>query len=156
VSNLQSLLRRYDPNNDVRLGGGAEVDRVVYTIATELEQVQEQLALVTSELKATRKAVRALKGNGKKEGKKKRNRKEGKLREHSVPVWEEVDSSMLLAFRYNAGTQELSVKFNNNTIYIYFDVPPSVVVGLRTAESKGKYMRSAIMGKYHNCVWGEE
>ena len=64
------------------------------------------------------------------------------------PVWEDVDSSMISAFKYNEAEQVLEVVFNRTGIYRYFDVPPKVVKGLREASSKGSYMRWAIIDMY--------
>ncbi len=66
----------------------------------------------------------------------------------SKPVWEDVDSSMISAFKYNEAEQVLEVVFNRTGIYRYFDVPPDVIKGLREASSKGSYMRWAIIDMY--------
>ena len=66
----------------------------------------------------------------------------------SKPVWEDVDSSMISAFKYDEAEQILEVVFNRTGIYRYFDVPPDVVKGLREASSKGSYMRWAIIDMY--------
>ena len=47
----------------------------------------------------------------------------------SKPVWEDVDSSMISAFKYNEAEQVLEVVFNRTGIYRYFDVPPDVIKG---------------------------
>ncbi len=64
------------------------------------------------------------------------------------PVWEDVDSSMIAAFKYDEATQTLAVMFIKTGLYTYQDVPPDVVAGLREADSKGSYMRYAIIGEY--------
>jgi len=64
------------------------------------------------------------------------------------PVWEDVDSSMIAAFKYDEEAQELDVLFHNTGHYCYFDVPPDVVAGLREASSKGSYMRAAVIDLY--------
>ena len=64
------------------------------------------------------------------------------------PVWEDVDSSMITAFKYDEATQTLQVMFNKTGLYTYLDVPPDVVAGLREADSKGSYMRYAIIDMY--------
>lgn len=66
----------------------------------------------------------------------------------SKPVWEDVDSSMISAFKYDEAEQTLEVAFNSTGSYRYFDVPPDVVKGLREASSKGSYMRWAIIDMY--------
>lgn len=62
--------------------------------------------------------------------------------------WEDVDSSMIAAFKYNPTTQTLDVMFNRNGLYRYDNVPADVVQGLRDANSKGSYMRWAIIDRY--------
>jgi hypothetical protein len=64
------------------------------------------------------------------------------------PSWEDVDSSMISAFRYDESTHTLEVKFRNTGVYRYFDVPAEVVAGLRQAESKGDYIHSLIIDVY--------
>lgn len=64
------------------------------------------------------------------------------------PTWEDVDSSMIAAFKYDESTQTLSVMFHNG-MYHYSDVPADVVDGLREASSKGRYMRSSIIDCYY-------
>lgn len=64
------------------------------------------------------------------------------------PVWEDVDSSMICAFKYDPAKKELDVLFNRTGRYRYFEVPPSVVRELRKAESKGSFMRYAIINEY--------
>jgi uncharacterized protein YuzE len=64
------------------------------------------------------------------------------------PVWEDVDSSMISAFKYDETTETLDVMFHRTGIYRYFDVPVDVVEGLRESSSKGSYMRSMIIDMY--------
>lgn len=64
------------------------------------------------------------------------------------PVWEDVDSSMISAFKYDEDSQTLEVAFNRTGIYQYYDVPPDIVDGLRESSSKGSYMRSMIIDMY--------
>jgi hypothetical protein len=64
------------------------------------------------------------------------------------PAWEDVDSSMISAFKYDETAQTLDVMFHRTGIYRYFDVPVDVVTGLREASSKGRYMRSMIIERY--------
>ena len=65
------------------------------------------------------------------------------------PTWEDVDSSMISAFKYDPEAQTLDVIFNRTGQYRYFDVPPDAVQGLREASSKGSYMRHAIIDMYY-------
>lgn len=64
------------------------------------------------------------------------------------PTWEDVDSSMISAFKYDPEAQTLDVIFHRTGQYRYFDVPLDVVQGLREASSKGSYMRYAIIDMY--------
>lgn len=64
------------------------------------------------------------------------------------PVWEDVDSSMISAFKYNDTTMTLEIIFNRTGLYRYFDVPADVVEDLRASSSKGSFMRSMIIGSY--------
>ena len=66
----------------------------------------------------------------------------------SKPVWEDVDSSMISAFKYDESTQILEVIFHRTGLYRYFDVPVEEVEGLRGASSIGSYMRSMIIDCY--------
>ena len=65
------------------------------------------------------------------------------------PVWEDVDSSMISAFKYDEAGETLDVMFTRTGLYRYFDVPPDVVEGLRKASSKGSYMRYEIIDFYN-------
>jgi hypothetical protein len=64
------------------------------------------------------------------------------------PVWEDVESSMISAFKYDESTGTLDVIFNRSGAYQYSDVPYHVVKELRAASSKGRYMRAMIIGVY--------
>ena len=66
----------------------------------------------------------------------------------STPTWEDVDSSMISAFKYNPTTKELDVMFTRTGGYCYYDVPQDVVDGLRESSSKGSYMRYAIINMF--------
>ena len=66
-----------------------------------------------------------------------------------APEWEDVDSSMISAFKYYPDTQTLDVIFNRTGLYSYFEVPPDVVEELREADSKGSFMRYAIIDNYY-------
>jgi hypothetical protein len=50
---------------------------------------------------------------------------------------------------YDEERQILEVVFNRTGVYTHYDVPPDVVEGLHQASSKGGYMRSMIIGMYH-------
>jgi len=59
-----------------------------------------------------------------------------------------VESSMIQAVGYDVKTQILQVVFNSGQTYHYEGVPEEVYQELLAAESKGRYMRSAIIGAY--------
>jgi hypothetical protein len=58
-----------------------------------------------------------------------------------------VESSMIQAVGYDPKTRTLEVVFNSGQTYCYEDVPPEVHQELMAADSKGQYMRAAI-------IWG--
>lgn len=66
----------------------------------------------------------------------------------AVPAWEDVDSSMIAAFKYDPIKKFLDVMFNRTGIYRYFDVPQNVVEDLRAASSKGSFMRYAVIDMF--------
>lgn len=70
------------------------------------------------------------------------------LKDQDKPTWEDVDSSMISAFKYDELSGTLEVMFHRTGVYRYFDVPLHVVEGLRDASSKGSYMRSMIIDMY--------
>lgn len=55
---------------------------------------------------------------------------------------------MIAAFRYDETERVLEVVFCRTGVYVYFNVPPEVVEGLRNAPSKGSYMREMIIDFY--------
>jgi hypothetical protein len=59
-----------------------------------------------------------------------------------------VESSMIRAVGYDPETHTLEVLFNSGRTYRYEDVPSEVYEGLMAAESKGQYMRWAIIDMY--------
>src|SRR4030095_9787270 len=59
-----------------------------------------------------------------------------------------VESSMIQAVGYDPETRILEVVFNSGQTYCYEDVPPEVHQALMAADSKGQYMRAAIIGVY--------
>lgn len=61
---------------------------------------------------------------------------------------ETVESSMIHAVGYDAKTRTLEVVFNSGRTYIYDGVPPKVYKELMAAESKGSYMKAAIIDVY--------
>ena len=59
-----------------------------------------------------------------------------------------VESSMIYAVSYDRKTRVLEVVFNSGRTYCYEGVPPKVYKELMGADSKGRYMRSEIIGMY--------
>jgi KTSC domain-containing protein len=59
-----------------------------------------------------------------------------------------VESSMIHAVGYDSGTKILEVVFNSGRTYCYEGVPLKVYKELMAADSKGRYMRSEIVGAY--------
>ena len=62
--------------------------------------------------------------------------------------WRPLSSSNLNAFRYDPTTQTLSIRFNSGRAYDYAEVPQSIVDGLESADSPGRYFNSAIKGSF--------
>ncbi len=63
-----------------------------------------------------------------------------------------VESSMIQAVGYDPKTRILEVVFNSGRTYCYEDVPPKVHKELMAADSKGRYMLSAIIDVYPTYV----
>ncbi|MDL1976354.1 MAG: KTSC domain-containing protein [Deltaproteobacteria bacterium] len=59
-----------------------------------------------------------------------------------------VDSSSVESIGYDEDSSTLQVEFKNGGMYQYFDVPEDVFVGLRDAESVGRYLVTTIKGTY--------
>jgi len=57
-----------------------------------------------------------------------------------------VSSSNISAIGYEGST--LRVRFNNGSLYDYYNVPASVYDGLMSAPSKGSYLASRVKGVY--------
>ena len=62
--------------------------------------------------------------------------------------FEKMKSSYIQGVAYNEKSQELQVKFNNGTIWKYFDVPEAAHVSLLLAESTGKFFAKEIKGVF--------
>ena len=56
----------------------------------------------------------------------------------------EIQSSNLKGATYNTETEDLTVTFNNGSIYIYDKVPWSKFTKLRMSESQGKFFNENI------------
>ncbi len=59
-----------------------------------------------------------------------------------------VDSSNIASIEYFNDTRTLRVKFHSGSMYDYFNVPESEYLGLKSAESHGKYLHKHIINKY--------
>lgn len=57
----------------------------------------------------------------------------------------EVNSSMILTAFYDKQNKSLILTFNNGNKYLYEDVPTGTYEGLRTAESKGRYLHRNVI-----------
>lgn len=55
-------------------------------------------------------------------------------------------SSNVAGFCYEGET--LTVEFNSGSRYNYYDVPKHVYDGMKSADSKGKYLNAKIKGVY--------
>ncbi|MBA7580346.1 hypothetical protein ES708_22237 [subsurface metagenome] len=62
--------------------------------------------------------------------------------------WDTVESSNINMVGYDAELEELHVKFNSGTEYVYSGVGAEVYGGLMRAPSKGKFLAAEIKGKY--------
>ena len=58
------------------------------------------------------------------------------------------ESSNVAGFSYDEVTQVLTVEFNNGSYYDYHDVPEQAFEEMKSADSKGKYLNTAIKGHY--------
>jgi hypothetical protein len=61
-------------------------------------------------------------------------------------AWHYVSSSNVMGFKYNARTQQLTIRFRGSRDYIYFSIPPSMVEGLATAASPGGWFNDNLRG----------
>ena len=57
-------------------------------------------------------------------------------------------SSNVAGFKYNEASQTLTVEFNSGSRYNYYDVPQHVFEGMKSADSKGKFLNAEIKGVY--------
>jgi uncharacterized protein CbrC (UPF0167 family) len=62
-----------------------------------------------------------------------------------------VESSMIHSVGYEPKTQSLDVTFNSGKTYRYFEVPEETYQELMAADSKGGYMRDAVIDCY-TCI----
>ncbi len=59
-----------------------------------------------------------------------------------------VESTNIAQIGYDTATQELRVRFNSGTEYIYQNVPGPVFADFLDADSKGKFLNLNIKGQY--------
>lgn len=71
-----------------------------------------------------------------------------KKRPPRLAVLDCTGSSNLVGGRYNRATQELQIDFKGNVTYAYPGVTAQHWEGLRTADSKGKYLAAEIKPNY--------
>lgn len=62
--------------------------------------------------------------------------------------WTPVESSNISAFRYDAAKRVLQIQFHGGRVYGYADVPQNIVDEFASADSKGRYLNSAIKHSY--------
>ena len=55
-----------------------------------------------------------------------------------------VTSTAIRLVGYDANTHILEIEFTTHEVYQYFNVPPAIAAGLRSAPSKGKYFNAVI------------
>lgn len=60
----------------------------------------------------------------------------------------ECKSAMLKAHGYDPATRTLAVRFNNDAVYHYKDVPQEVADAMRAAESVGQFFRTTIRTQF--------
>jgi len=61
----------------------------------------------------------------------------------------EIKSSNLQSAFYETDTEDLTVTFNNGSIYVYNKVPWNVFTKFRMADSQGKFFNESIGRKYN-------
>ena len=59
-----------------------------------------------------------------------------------------VDSTAIYSAEYNLRMEEMTVYFNNESIYVYKKVPSFYWRGLFEASSKGKFLNSYVFKKF--------
>lgn len=57
-------------------------------------------------------------------------------------------STVIKRFDYRPASQELEVQFVSGRRYVYSDVPPDEVQGLRSSGAKGRYFNAHIRDRY--------
>jgi hypothetical protein len=60
-----------------------------------------------------------------------------------------IQSSNLKSAKYDTITKDLTITFNNGSIYVYSDVPWEIFTKMRMSESQGKFFNLNIAKKYN-------
>lgn len=60
----------------------------------------------------------------------------------------DINSSNLKSAKYNTETQLLEIKFNNNSVYEYQNVPWKIFTKFRLADSQGRFFNTDISRNY--------
>lgn len=60
-----------------------------------------------------------------------------------------LESTMIESISYHYSLERLTVRFNNNTTYIYDDVPSGIVLQLQSAVSLGKAFNALVRHQYN-------
>ena len=58
------------------------------------------------------------------------------------------ESSTISRIGYDEAAQTMTVEFKASDTYQYFDLPPHVFEGIRTASSKGQFLAQQVKGRY--------
>ena len=61
----------------------------------------------------------------------------------------DIQSSNLQSAVYDTESEDLSVTFNNGSIYEYYEFPWDKFTKFRMSESQGKFLNTNINGKYN-------
>ena len=70
-----------------------------------------------------------------------------------APTREAVDSSLLDGLAYDARTGDLTLWFDHGGVYVYREVPATVVERLRNSPSKGRFYQAHLRGRFDSeCV----
>ena len=72
----------------------------------------------------------------------------------TIPTLTPIDSTNLKAFGYDEASKTFAVQFvsGGTKVYLYHDVPPAVVSGFKTAQSKGAFFARSIRPLYAHSV----
>ena len=69
------------------------------------------------------------------------------------PTREPVTSSLLDGLAYDARTGDLTLWFDHGGVYVYREVPATVVERLRSSPSKGRFYQAHLRGRFDSaCV----